>query len=83
VARAKMTRNEQHVYYQIAIDLLHRAWEYTKDRFNQKSFQRKRCDEVIPNVQSIVAAYDSVVSESGLPLDKARQLVKLLQEAGW
>jgi hypothetical protein len=59
------------------------AWEYTTGRFYRESFQRKRCDEVLPNVYSIVAAYDFVVPESGLPLGKARQLVKLLQEVGW
>jgi hypothetical protein len=83
VVLAKMTRDEQHVYYQVAIDLLHRVWDYTKDRFNRESFQRKRCDEVILNVHSIIAAYNSVVSESGLLLEKAQQLVKLLQESGW
>jgi hypothetical protein len=34
-------------------------------------------------VHSIIAAYNSVVSESGLLLEKAQQLVKLLQESGW
>jgi len=79
----KMTGEERYVYYQIAIDLLYQAWEFTKDRFNRESFHRKRREDVLPHVHSMIAAYNAVVPHSGLPLLRSRQLVKLLQETGW
>ena len=83
VVRGKMSADEQRIYYQIAIDLLSRAWEYAKDKFSRESFQRKRCDEVLPNVHYIIKTYESVLGDTVLPLGNARQLVKLLQETGW
>ncbi|KAK0645418.1 hypothetical protein B0T16DRAFT_411136 [Cercophora newfieldiana] len=83
VVRGKMSTDEQRVYYQISVDLLYRAWEYSKDRFNRESFKRKRCDEVLPNVHCIIQAYESTLRDMILPVDNARQLVKLLQETGW
>ncbi|KAK3294489.1 P-loop containing nucleoside triphosphate hydrolase protein [Chaetomium fimeti] len=83
VVRERMTRDELHIHYQVAIDLLFRAWEFAEDRSSRESFRRKRCEEVLPHVQTILSAYDLAVRESGLPLEKARQLVQLLQETGW
>ncbi|KAK3376513.1 hypothetical protein B0T24DRAFT_221430 [Lasiosphaeria ovina] len=84
VVREKMNSEEQKVYYQFAVDLLFRAWEHTDHyyRFTRESFKRKRCEEVLPNVQCISDAYGSILGRTRLPLQKARQLVKLLQETG-
>ncbi|KAK4221667.1 hypothetical protein QBC38DRAFT_513436 [Podospora fimiseda] len=85
VVRDKMSREEQKVYYEFAVDLLFRAWQYADhyDRFTRENFKRQRCDEVLPNVKFILEAYGPILGQTKLPLQKARQLVKLLQETGW
>lgn len=78
-----MSTEDLRTSYQLAISLLFRAWEYAKDRFDRESVKRKKCDEVLPHVQSIISNYVTVFGQSAFPIQKARQLVKLLQEAAW
>jgi hypothetical protein len=83
VVREKMTPKEQHIHYQIAIDLLYRFWESTKARLKPGGLRPRGRNQVLPHMHIMVKTYDSAVPESGLPLEKARQLVKLLHETGW
>lgn len=85
VARDLMSKDELQRSFELTIELLSRAWEYAPDRFNRENFKKKRCDDVLPHVKSIVAIYDASESSqhARLPIQKARTLVKLLQEAGW
>ena len=83
VVREKMTPKERHIHYQVAIDLLYRSWESTKAKLNPGSLRPRGRNQVLPHMHTMVKTYKSAVPESGLPLEKARQLVKLLHETGW
>lgn len=83
VVRDKMTPEERHMHYQVAIDLLYQSWESTRTSLDQGGVLPRGGNLVLPHMHIMVKTYDSAVPESGLPLKKARQLVRLLHETGW
>ncbi|KAH6632153.1 hypothetical protein F5144DRAFT_592976 [Chaetomium tenue] len=83
VVRARMTRKEWHIYYQIAVDLLYGAWEIASGRPGGSYRKKVQYDQVFPHVLTIGAAYGSAQGHSGLPFETARRLLTLLLEASW
>ena len=83
VAEEKMTNVDLERYFQFAVQLLYNAWKFTKDRFNRESFRRDECEKIIPHIDIILRHYHEHRSISGLPIELAKLLVHLLQEAGW
>ncbi|KJR86769.1 uncharacterized protein SPSK_02194 [Sporothrix schenckii 1099-18] len=81
--RSKMSAVDAQRAYQLAVHLLHQAWEYAEDRFSRESRKRPACDEVVPHVLTMMRAYGAAVRGRPLALPSARRLVVLLQETGY
>ncbi|ERS95526.1 hypothetical protein HMPREF1624_08042 [Sporothrix schenckii ATCC 58251] len=81
--RSKMSDVDAQRAYQLAVHLLHQAWEYAENRFSRESRKRQACDEVLPHVLTMMRAYGAAVRGRPLALRSARRLVALLQETGY
>ncbi|UPK92202.1 hypothetical protein LCI18_003137 [Fusarium solani-melongenae] len=83
VAMSKMPQEQVRPYFELAVELLHCAWRFAADRFSREEFKKEECDKVLPHVNSVLEHYKRVSPVDPLPTRSVRQLVKLLQEAGW